>query len=118
MEDRNIMSRASIKNTDQEKYLERSLVDIVTKDLRGFCIKLLSTHITGLPDRLCLLPGQRAFFVELKTKGKKPSKIQQWVHEQIRSLGFRVHVVDSYEKLKEVIEHERNQSSRVPKESH
>lgn len=111
------MSRASVKNTDQEKYLERSLVDIVTKDLKGFCIKLLSTHITGLPDRLCLLPGQRAFFVELKTKGKRPSRIQTWVHDRIRDLGFRVHIIDTLEKLQNMIEYERKQSPRVSEES-
>lgn len=109
MADKNSIRKNSIKNVDQEKYLEKALVDIVTTTLRGFPIKLLSTHITGLPDRLCLLPRGNAFFAEIKTKGKKPSKIQEWVHKQIRELGFRVHVIDSYDKLLKVIEDERKE---------
>ena len=61
----------------------------------GWCIKLLSTHITGLPDRLCLLPNGKVLFVEIKTTKKKPTKIQLKVHQKLMDLGFRVEIVDN-----------------------
>ena len=68
----------------------------------GFPIKLLST-ITGLPDRLCLLPGGCLFFAELKSAKKKAEARQKLVHKQIRALGFEVYVIDSWEVGLEVL---------------
>ncbi|MDE5977976.1 MAG: VRR-NUC domain-containing protein [Turicibacter sp.] len=68
------------------------------------CIKLLSDYITGLPDRLCLFPGQRLVFIELKTTGQKPRRIQLYIHKKLRDLGFRVEVVDNSKQLTEIIE--------------
>lgn len=83
------------KKVESEKQLELSLKNTVESTMRGLCLKLLSQNITGLPDRLCLLPRGGVFFVEVKTTGKKPRKIQQYIHEKLRSLGFRVYVLDS-----------------------
>lgn len=80
--------------TENEKTTERRLVARVAA-AGGWCIKLPATYVTGLPDRLCLLPGGVLFFAELKGPGLKPTKIQQHVHEKIRALGFAVHVLDS-----------------------
>lgn len=79
---------------ESEKVIERLLVEEVKK-AGGWAIKLLATQVTGLPDRLVLLPGGRVFFVELKSTGKKPTKIQKLIHEKLRALGFRVLVIDS-----------------------
>lgn len=89
---------------ESEKVLERSLKRCVERDLNGYYLKLLSKHISGLPDRLCLLPGGRVIFVELKTTKKQPSKIQLRWHKRIRRLGFRVEVLDSSQQIKELIE--------------
>lgn len=75
-----------------EKVLETSLRNIA-KNQKGIAIKLLST-ITGLPDRMCLFPGGRIIFIELKTTGKKPRKTQLIIHDKLRALGFRVEVID------------------------
>ena len=83
-----------MKNVDSEKLIERKLVELVKKH-KGMCIKLLCNHILGLPDRLCLFPGSKLAFVELKTTGQKPRKIQTYMHNKIRALGFRVEVIDS-----------------------
>lgn len=88
---------------ESEKVLERSLKRHVEQELGGFCLKLLSQHITGLPDRLCLIPGGRLFFAEIKTTKKKPKKIQEFIHRKIRALGFRVEVVESTEQIKKII---------------
>jgi hypothetical protein len=87
-----------------EKYIERRLVDQINS-LGGMCIKLLSDYMVGLPDRMCLLPGGRIYFVELKSTGKKPRRIQSYIHAVIRGLGFPVLVIDSEEGVEDLISH-------------
>ena len=87
---------------ESEKLLERKLRQKVDQ-LGGWSIKLLATHVTGLPDRLCLFPGGNLIFVELKTTGKRTRKIQQQVHERIRSMGLRVEVIDTSERIEKII---------------
>jgi len=87
---------------EKEKILEKKLSMEIEK-LGGWSLKLLSTHVTGLPDRMCLLPGGRVFFAEVKTTKEKPKRIQIWVHDKIRALGFRVEIIDQSEKIKELI---------------
>lgn len=87
---------------DSEKLIEKTLVAEV-KSLDGWAIKLLCTYVTGLPDRLVLLPGGVVFFVEVKTTGKKPTAVQRVVHKKLRGLGFTVHVVDSLKQLNSIL---------------
>lgn len=87
---------------ESEKLLERKLVKEM-KALGGLCLKLPALHHTGLPDRMCLIPGGRMFFAEIKTTKAKPRKIQLLVHDQLRKLGFRVEVVDTTEQIKKLI---------------
>lgn len=83
-----------MKQIDSEKLVERKLVELV-KACGGMCIKLLCDQLIGLPDRLCLFPNGEVVFVELKTTGKKPSRIQIFMHKKLRALGFRVEVIDT-----------------------
>lgn len=85
-----------MKNIDSEKIVERKLVELV-KINSGMCIKLLCDQLIGLPDRLCLFPGHKIAFVELKTTGQKPRRIQAYMHKKLRALGFRVEVIDTVE---------------------
>lgn len=87
---------------DSEKLVERRLVDSV-KAKRGMCVKLLCNHILGLPDRMCLFPGAKITFVELKTTGEKPKRIQLYMHSKLRALGFTVEIIDSIEGVKTFI---------------
>ena len=86
-----------------EKNIERMLVDAITRK-NGLCIKLLSDYVTGLPDRLCLLPEQRVVFVELKSTGRKPRKIQKFIHNKLKALGFRVEVIDTADGVSKLVE--------------
>lgn len=98
---------------DNEKSVERKLVEL-TKLSGGLCIKLLTYQFTGLPDRMCLFPGGIIIFVELKTTGEKPRKIQLAVHRMLRNLGFRVEVIDAIQGVEDLIkeiENERKQST-------
>jgi Holliday junction resolvase len=90
---------------ESEKLLERKLREAL-KLKGGWGLKILSNHIKGLPDRLCLLPGGVVFFAEIKTTKKKTVKIQKFIHNKLRNLGFRVYVIDTSEQIKEIIENE------------
>lgn len=85
-----------MKQVDSEKLVERKLVESV-KANGGMCIKLLCDLLIGLPDRMCLFPGHKIVFVELKTTGKKPRPVQLYMHNKLRALGFRVEVIDTVE---------------------
>ena len=88
-----------------EKVFERTLSKYV-EDIGGMAVKLLSQFLRGLPDRMFLLKGGIVIFVEFKSTGKKPAKIQEYIHKKIQDLGFPVLVVDSvetYEKAKSII---------------
>lgn len=86
------------KTVDGEKVVEHKLVELV-KINGGMCIKLLCDQLIGLPDRMCLFPGHKIVFVELKTTGRKPKRIQAYMHNKLRALGFRVEVIDTVESV-------------------
>ena len=81
---------------ESEKVIERKLVEAV-KANGGMCIKLLCDNLLGLPDRMVLMPHSKIAFVELKTTGQKPRRIQVFMHNKLRNLGFRVEVIDTVE---------------------
>lgn len=86
---------------ESEKVVERALYNGV-KARGGICLKLPAIYTIGLPDRLCLFPDEKAVFVELKTTKQKPRKIQLYVHQKIRNLGFTVLVIDSVKQVEEL----------------
>lgn len=92
-----------MKSIDSEKLVERKLVELI-KINNGMCIKLLCDQLIGLPDRMCLFPGHKIAFVELKTTGRKPKRIQAYMHKKLRALGFRVEVIDTVEDVISFVE--------------
>lgn len=95
------------KDETSEKVFERTLSKYVD-DQGGMSVKLLSQFIKGLPDRMFLLKSGVVVFAEFKSTGKKPTKIQSYIHAKIRALGFPVLIVDSvetYEDAKKIINH-------------
>ena len=85
-----------------EKDLERKLVKAV-RDSGGLALKFVSPGMAGVPDRLLLFPGGRAAFAEVKAPGEKPRPLQVHRMDQLGFLGFRSYVVDSEEKIGEMI---------------
>lgn len=92
----------TVLQMDSEKVIEKRL-NAEVKSLGGWSLKLLSTYVTGLPDRMVLLPGGVIFFAEIKSTGKKPTPVQRLVHDKIRRLGFTVYVIDSLEQLNKIL---------------
>lgn len=46
---------------------------------------------------MILCKGGYVGFAEIKTTGKKPTKIQLYIHDKLRGLGFEVFVIDDIE---------------------
>lgn len=90
----NITGRSRVS----EKSLERQLVKRV-KEMGGLCLKFASATETGYPDRLVLLPGGMACWVEVKSSGQVPTRFQEIRHDELRRRGMTVYVLDSREKL-------------------
>ena len=85
-----------------EKYLERKLVERI-KAHGGLCLKFASITEAGYPDRLCLMPHGRTLWVELKTTGRKPTKLQELRHQELRERGVAVYVVDDMITLEQAV---------------
>lgn len=88
--------------TVREKVIEQYFVAEVKKR-GGMALKVNSTSMKGLPDRLILLPNGVLFFAELKATGKKARPLQRFIHQKLQSLGFIVYVIDSKAQVKKIV---------------
>lgn len=84
-----------------EKVIEKYLVHEVER-IGGMAIKLNSDTLNGLPDRLVLCNGH-IVFVELKSTGVRPRKLQLYIHERLREQKAWVRVIDTMEGINEFI---------------
>lgn len=62
--------------------------------LHGFLCLKLTPSTPGVPDRVVLLPGGVAVFVEVKAPGRRPRAAQISWHERLADMGHYVCVVD------------------------
>ena len=90
----------------REKQIENKLAT-EAKKLGGIALKFVSPSFDGMPDRLVLIPDGHIAFVELKAPGKKPRPLQLSRHRLLRSLGFRVYVIDSVEQIGGILDEVR-----------
>jgi Holliday junction resolvase len=91
-----------MKTKESEKTLEARLVREI-EARGGMALKYTSQFHRGIPDRICLLPGGLSVFVELKSTGKKPTKLQQYAMDRLDAMGHPTCVVDRTEKLEELL---------------
>lgn len=83
-----------MKKKQNEKDTDRYIAYLVCLK-GGLYIKLDTSLIAGLPDRLIVLKDCRPFFAEIKSEGKKPSIVQKLMHSRLRAMGHRVYVVST-----------------------
>ncbi|KKB91496.1 MULTISPECIES: VRR-NUC domain-containing protein [Bacillus] len=83
----------------KESQLERLLKREVER-YGGKAMKFVSPGLSGVPDRLVLLPGGRVVFAEMKAPGEKPRPLQLKRKKDLEALGFEVQVLDSTESVK------------------
>lgn len=88
-----------VREREVEKYLCREMYKIGVD-----CIKFVPDQLTGMPDRMVLLPGGRVAWVELKTDGGRLSEIQKYRHAWLRGLGHDVYVVWSKEQAAALVD--------------
>lgn len=93
---------------DSEKIIERHMVEAI-KNLGLLALKYSNATQSGYPDRLVLLPEGRVLWVELKSRGCKPTKLQQLRHAELRRMGHTVEVVDSLDAVAAITERLRHE---------
>lgn len=76
----------------RESEVERMLVDGIRK-LGGRAFKWVSPGNDGVPDRIVVLPGYPAVFVELKTVTGKLTPLQRVQLKRLKDLGQTVMVL-------------------------
>lgn len=91
-----------MKPKESEKTLEARLVREI-EARGGMALKYTSQFHRGIPDRIVLLPPGVLTFVELKSTGQKPTKLQQHAMGKLFMLGFDCKVIDSTESLNEYL---------------
>lgn len=78
----------------REIIIEKALVAECEKR-GGLAYKLNVPGRVAVPDRLLLLPGGRAVFVECKAPGQSPRPAQQRELARLKQLGFEVYTLDT-----------------------
>ena len=86
-----------------EKVVEKALVKSA-RDRGGVAVKFVSPGLSGVPDRIILMPGGSMAFVELKAPGQHMRPLQVKRKRQLESLGFRVYVVDEPKMIGNVLD--------------
>ena len=85
-----------------EKAIERHLC-LCVKTAGGLALKYSNAQQTGYPDRLLLFPGGLTAWVEIKSAGKQPTRLQSLKIAELRDLGFPVWVCDSRQKAEDIV---------------
>ena len=81
-----------------ERYLRKRV-----RAAGGKCYKFTSPGRIGAPDRICIFPNSRIYFVETKAPGGKPRPSQLAFHRELAALGVTVRVIDTWEKVRAFI---------------
>lgn len=102
--DVNIRVRARGRSEEgmSEKELEKMFRTAV-REAGGCAYKFVSPGMSGVPDRLVVLPGNAIGFVELKAPGKKSRPEQCYQQRRLRGLGCYVTVLDAPEMIGQII---------------
>ncbi len=85
-----------------ENTIERRFKNEIKKH-GGKAFKFISPGTAGMPDRIVLLPGGRAVFVELKAPRKELRPLQEKRAEELRALGFQAYKIASIQEVENFI---------------
>jgi hypothetical protein len=89
-----------MRKSVNESYIEKKVCECA-KRKEWLVFKFSSPAQKGVPDRIFLKDGV-ILFVEFKAPGKRPTKLQEAIHERLQAHGFKVFVIDDLEKGKEL----------------
>ena len=78
-----------------EQQLQTKIIKHLDKN--GFyTVKTIKLNKNGLPDIFAFKEG-KTIMIEVKSKGKKPSKLQEYRIEEVKKYGVISFYVDSFE---------------------
>ncbi len=87
-----------------EKDIENSAIRVVKRRYPGTITrKMNGAGFRGWPDRLFLVPGLDAFWIEYKRPGLNLTKLQIDIVAELRNLGQRVYICASTEETLDAI---------------
>ena len=68
-------------------------------------IKILRATVNGLPDLMLLNPNRQTIFIEVKAKGGRLSKVQEYQIKKLKEKGFVAVVAypDDFTEIKKMI---------------
>lgn len=96
------------KEDRREKYWEQKLIERV-ENADGMCIKISSTVVNSMPDRLVMMPGGELYLVECKrTINGVPTDLspgQRFMHRKLHAMGIKVWLVYDTDTLNSFIRH-------------
>ena len=95
----NIVRHAEVSEKAIERYIYKRM-----KEIGLLCIKYSNANETGYPDRLIVLPASQCMWIELKSKGRKPSKVQQIRIAELENRSHVVWVIDNKPLVDELTE--------------
>jgi len=87
----------------QESSLEKTFRNQVQKN-GGLAWKFISPSKRGVPDRIVLVPGGQAIFVEMKALGEPLEPLQKKRKTELEALGFQVYKIDSVDDIGQFIQ--------------
>lgn len=103
----NIVRHAEVSEKAIEAYLNRR-----AKENGLLCLKYFNANATGYPDRLVCIPGGGVVWVELKSKGRKPTKLQRIRHGELEKIGHLVCVIGSRHEVDCLMENINKEKTR------
>lgn len=91
----------------RESTLEKWIAEQV-KARGGLALKFVSPGRAGVPDRICIFPGGRVIFIEVKRPGLKDglSPLQRKMRDRLTTLGCTVWRIADKEEFLRRLEHD------------
>ncbi|MDE6072859.1 MAG: hypothetical protein K2G53_09975 [Muribaculaceae bacterium] len=98
----------SHNSEESEKEIERYL-NKLTAEAGGLSLKYYNPIAPGYPDRILLFPDGEVIWVELKSKGQHPTRLQLHRISRLRNdYNQKVYVCDSRAKAEEIVRRRLN----------
>lgn len=85
-----------------ESKLQKQVIKLLEKS-GWYVLKVVSSNKPGHPD-ITAFRNKVAVFIELKSKTKKPTPLQEYRMEELRKQGFRCFVFDDLTAFRYVLE--------------
>lgn len=81
-------------------------IRLFVQNHQGRAFKWVSPGETGVPDRICVFPGGKIVFVELKRPGRKDgaSPRQKKILSLLAKLGFHAWLINDFDDFKRRLE--------------